>query len=82
MSPTRKPGRPPAGRRAGERVRDYDRLTLRLPQATRALLDAWSRHVKAPVWRIIDDTVLAAYKALPASEQRKLREEMRKTVEE
>lgn len=74
-------GRPPAGKRKGERVRDYPALTLRLPPDTRALLDAWSAGAALPVWRIVDSAVMAAFKALPESEQRRLRAEARRATQ-
>lgn len=75
-------GRPPAGKRKGERVRDYPPMTLRLPPETRTLLTAWSEYSHVPAWRLIDDAVLAAFKALPESERRKVRHTSRAVTHE
>lgn len=70
-------GRPPAGKREGEQVQHYSRMTVWLPPETRALLTAWSQHTNVAAWRLIDDAVLAAFRALPQGEQRKVRQAIR-----
>jgi hypothetical protein len=50
-------GRPPAGIRAGEMVKDYPQLNLRVPPETRAKLDALSTVRKQPRWRIVLDAI-------------------------
>jgi hypothetical protein len=53
-------GRPSAGVRAGEKVSDYKRFTIRLPDDSLAALDAIARVTKVPAWRVMVDA-LAAY---------------------
>ena len=52
-------GRPPAGL-AGERVSDYKRTTIWLPAAAKRKLDALSRYLGDPQWKVVVDA-LAAY---------------------
>ena len=50
-------GRPPAGARAGERVKDYPQLSIRLPGEAKAKLQAISLIASRPQWRIITDAI-------------------------
>jgi len=59
MATTRKGGRPPAGLRAGERVGDYKRLTVRLPDDVRAELDAISYVTARPQWKVLIEAIQA-----------------------
>jgi hypothetical protein len=71
-TPTRppgRPGRPPAGD-DGEAVHKYPRLTMRLPGATLAALDAWQAATKTPRWRLIDRAINDAIGALPEAQRR------------
>ena len=56
-SPRRRIGRPPAGARAGERVKDYPQLSIRLPGDVKAKLQALSIIAAKPQWRIITDAI-------------------------
>lgn len=56
---TRSPGRPAAGVRPGERVRDYQRFTVRLPDDVRAELDAAAGTLHLPAWRVLVDAIRA-----------------------
>ena len=49
----RRIGRPPAGARAGEKVKDYPQLSIRLPGDVKAKLQALSIVGARPQWRII-----------------------------
>lgn len=49
-------GRPPVGAR-GERVSDYPQVMIRLPHATKDVLEALSGLTGTPVWRLIDQAV-------------------------
>src|SRR5438552_14974364 len=49
----RRIGRPPAGARAGEKVKDYPQLSIRLPEDVKAKLQALSAIAHKPQWRII-----------------------------
>ena len=53
----RKIGRPPAGARDGERVKDYPQLSIRLPDDVKAKLQALSLVASRPQWRIITDAI-------------------------
>ena len=65
------PGRPPPGP-AGARVSDFPRLTVRLPGATRDLLEQLSVWRRVPVWKLVDQAVLALIAQLPEDERRDL----------
>jgi len=54
---TRRIGRPPAGARAGEKVKDYPQLSMRLPAEVKAKLQALSLVAGRPQWRIITDAI-------------------------
>jgi predicted DNA-binding protein len=53
----RRIGRPPAGARAGEKVKDYPQLSIRLPEDVKAKLHALSLVTSRPQWRIITDAI-------------------------
>jgi len=53
----RRIGRPPAGARAGEKVKDYPQLSIRLPGDVKAKLQALSLIASRPQWRIITDAI-------------------------
>ena len=54
---TRRIGRPPAGARAGEKVKDYPQLSIRLPDDIKAKLQALSLVSSRPQWRIITEAI-------------------------
>jgi hypothetical protein len=53
----RRIGRPPAGARVGEKVKDYPQLSIRLPGDVKAKLHALSLIAARPQWRIIADAI-------------------------
>jgi len=53
----RRLGRPPAGARDGEKVKDYPQLSIRLPGEVKAKLHALSLVTSRPQWRIITDAI-------------------------
>jgi len=53
----RRVGRPPAGARDGEKVKDYPQLSIRLPGDVKAKLHALSLVTARPQWRIITDAI-------------------------
>jgi predicted DNA-binding protein len=70
-SPSRRPiGRPPAGARAGEKVKDYPQLSIRLPAESKAKLRAMSQVTARPQWRLISDAIDCYFRDRPAVEQR------------
>lgn len=73
--PSRAVGRPPAGLRPGERVREYQRLTIRLPADVRAELKAAAGALQHPEWRVLVDAIRAYVGSGPA-----LTEDQRRVV--
>jgi hypothetical protein len=50
-------GRPPAGARDGEMVKDYPQLSIRVPAEVKAKLQALSLIESRPQWRVISDAI-------------------------
>ena len=63
-------GRPPAGAHAGEKVKDYPQLSIRLPGDIKAKLQALSLVSSRPQWRIITDAIECYLRERPESEQK------------
>ena len=74
----RKIGRPPAGARAGEKVKDYPQLSIRLPSEVKAKLQALSLMSSRPQWRIISDAIECYFREQSDHEQ-KLVEDLSRT---
>ncbi len=55
--PRRRAGRPPAGARAGERVKDYPQLSIRIPSDIKARLNAVSAVTGLAQWRVVVEAV-------------------------
>ena len=53
----RRIGRPPAGARHGEKVKDYPQLSIRVPVDVKATLHALSLVEARPQWRVITDAI-------------------------
>ena len=70
IKPRRRIGRPPAGARAGERVKDYPQLSVRLPDEARARLQALSMVSARPQWRIITEAIDCYLRDRPDAERR------------
>jgi predicted DNA-binding protein len=66
---SRRIGRPPAGARAGEKVKDYPQLSIRLPGEVKAKLQALSVITGRPQWRLITDSIECFLKDRPEAEQ-------------
>ena len=66
----RRIGRPPAGAREGERVKDYPQLSIRLPAEVKARLQALSVIAARPQWRIITDAIECFLRDRPEPERR------------
>jgi predicted transcriptional regulator len=76
-SPTkqkRRIGRPPAGAREGEKVKDYPQLSIRLPGEVKAKLQALSLISSRPQWRLISDAIECYLRDRPAPEQQMVEE--------
>jgi hypothetical protein len=54
-----RPGRKPTGYRPGEKVSEYQRLTVRLPDDVRAELDSAAGALRRPQWRVLIDAIRA-----------------------
>jgi hypothetical protein len=59
-------GRPTTGLRPGEKVSDYRRFTMRLPDDVRAELEAAAGALRLPAWRVVIDAVRAYVGSGPA----------------
>jgi hypothetical protein len=70
-APSERPriGRPPAGARAGEKVKDYPQLSIRLPSDVKATLQALSVVASRPQWRIITDAIDCYLRERPEPER-------------
>jgi hypothetical protein len=66
----RRIGRPPAGARVGEKVKDYPQLSIRLPGEVKARLQALSLIAQKPQWRIISDAIECYFRERPEPERR------------
>jgi hypothetical protein len=66
----RRVGRPPAGARDGEKVKDYPQLSIRLPGDVKAKLQALSLIAARPQWRIITDAIECYLRERPEPERR------------
>ena len=65
----RRGGRPPAGAREGEKVKDYPQLSLRVPVEMKARLNALSVVMGLSQWRVIGQALDCFFDGLPASER-------------
>jgi predicted DNA-binding protein len=70
----RRIGRPPAGAREGEKVKDYPQLSIRLPVEIKSTLQALSLISGRPQWRLISDAIACYVKERPEAEQRMVEE--------
>lgn len=66
-------GRPPAGARAGEKVKDYPQLSIRVPGEVRATLQALSIATSRPQWRVITDAIVCYLRQRSPAERRTVR---------
>jgi len=74
----RRIGRPPAGAREGEKVKDYPQLSIRVPGEVKARLQALSAVKARPQWRIITDAIDCYLRERPDSERRRINEMVRR----
>ena len=66
---SRRVGRPPAGAREGEKVKDYPQLSIRLPAEIKAKLQALSVVNSRPQWRLISDAIECYLRDRPEAER-------------
>jgi hypothetical protein len=62
-------GRPPAGAKDGERVKDYPQLSIRVPLEFKARLNALSAVTGLSQWRVIMEAINCFNNDLPKSER-------------
>jgi hypothetical protein len=62
-------GRPPAGAKQGERVKDYPQLSIRVPFEFKARLNALSAVTGLAQWRVIMAAISCFNDDLPKSER-------------
>jgi hypothetical protein len=65
----RRVGRPPAGAKQGERVKDYPQLSIRVPVEFKARLNALSAVTGLSQWRVIMEAINCFKNDLPKSER-------------
>ena len=63
-------GRPPAGARPGEKVKDYPQLSIRLPGEVKAKLQALSLVSGRPQWRLITESIECFFRERSDKERR------------
>jgi predicted transcriptional regulator len=76
----RKPGRPPTGIRPDEKLTDYQRMTIRLPDDVRGELDAMAFVLERPQWVVLVDAIRAyggTGEALTEDERQRVRAAVR-----
>jgi len=65
----RRAGRPPAGARDGEKVRDYPQLSIRVPTELKCRLNAMSAVTGQAQWRVIVGAINCFFEALPETDR-------------
>jgi predicted DNA-binding protein len=65
----RRVGRPPAGAKEGEKVKDYPQLSIRLPLEFKARLNAMSAVTGLAQWRVIVEAINCFFEDLPATDR-------------
>jgi predicted DNA-binding protein len=65
----RRVGRPPAGAKAGERVKDYPQLSIRVPVEMKVRLNALSVVTGLSQWRIVVEAVDCFLSDLPPQDR-------------
>ena len=68
-SSRRRVGRPPAGARIGERVKDYPQLSVRVPAELKARLNALSAVTGLSQWRLIVEAIDCVVDDLPPQDR-------------
>jgi predicted DNA-binding protein len=65
----RRAGRPPAGAREGEKVKDYPQLSVRVPVEMKARLNALSAVTGLAQWRVIVEAIDCFLNDLPPNDR-------------
>lgn len=67
--PRRRAGRPPAGAKDGEKVKDYPQLSIRVPVEFKAKLNAMSAVTGLAQWRVIVEAINCFFQDMPPTDQ-------------
>jgi predicted DNA-binding protein len=65
----RRAGRPPAGAREGEKVKDYPQLSIRVPIEMKARLNALSAVTGLAQWRVVVEAIECFLSDLPPTDR-------------
>src|SRR5712672_2015288 len=65
----RRAGRPPAGAKEGEKVKDYPQLSVRVPVEFKARLNALSAVTGLSQWRVIVEAINCFFDDLPPTDR-------------
>ena len=65
----RRVGRPPAGAKDGEKVKDYPQLSIRVPNEFKARLNAMSAVTGLAQWRVIVEAINCFFQDLPPQDR-------------
>jgi predicted DNA-binding protein len=65
----RRAGRPPAGAREGEKVKDYPQLSIRVPAEMKARLNALSAVTGLAQWRVVVEAIDCFLSDLPPTDR-------------
>ena len=65
----RRAGRPPAGAKVGEKVKDYPQLSVRVPQEMKARLNAVSAVTGLAQWRVVVEAINCFVDDLPPQDR-------------
>jgi predicted DNA-binding protein len=65
----RRAGRPPAGAKEGEKVKDYPQLSIRVPLEFKARLNAMSAVTGLAQWRVIVEAINCFFEEMPANDR-------------
>jgi predicted DNA-binding protein len=68
-TPRRRAGRPPAGAKEGEKVKDYPQLSIRVPIEMKARLNALSAVTGLAQWRLIVEAIDCFFEDLPDNDR-------------
>ena len=69
MKERRRAGRPPAGAKEGEKVKDYPQLSIRLPIELKTRLNALSAVTGLAQWRVIVEAINCFFQELPPTDR-------------
>jgi predicted DNA-binding protein len=78
----RRPGRPPGGTQAGEKVRDYPQLSIRVPEEAKLKLGALSVVRAKPQWRVVLESIDCLIQSLSESDQHLVQELIKRPADD